>query len=167
MSYDINLEKVPEGTSLSAAEMAQLADELCAAVPGIVPDTFDEDGKPSTDLSAQDPASRFYSIELVQQLSPRDGFGIHIYSDSIAISLPYWHDTDKAKAIFDTIARCGTFFTSRGYKAFDSQISAEEISFDTDVPLMLEVYLQMVGEIPGAIQEPSDDFQYKPWWKFW
>ncbi len=164
MSYDVMFMKKDEA-SISEAEMNDIAAELQKLLPDLAPFKRDYDAiARHENISIDEARAKYKHIELNPEPEPGDGLQVTIDTNSIFVTVPYWHTGDKAKEVFARIARCGKLLSNKGFQAADVQLDGQEISFERDIPQMIEVYSSM----SGRLQAIGDKFPVKkPWWKFW
>jgi len=192
MSYDIYLFKPDDGESVEdaferlfsededgdesepSAERevlkARLADALIAANPLLESFQFDYAAVAKSLKTTEEEARRQWRhIELN---GPEDGNGIQITIEDgkATVTVPYWHEGDDAKRVFEEIWKyLKVFQTEAGYLAFDPQLECPlDLSKDPDE--MIQTYTGFVGTMNTkfvASNESSVSDKPQPWWKFW
>lgn len=104
----------------------------------------------------------------VELNGPVDGGGVQItlFDDTASIAIPYWHEGEKAEAVFkDVWEYIRVFRGVAGYVAYDRQLE-RVVGEDSDLPDVLRSYgrgVHAVGEIAEEIRSKGR----RPWWKFW
>lgn len=97
-----------------------------------------------------------------------NGIQISLYSDSVAITVPYWHSGPDAARVFKEIwSYLGLLQLQSEYLIYDSQLDAI-LDLDKDFDKVLAVYSLVVKQISG-IGASGEGLKCarKTWWKFW
>jgi hypothetical protein len=93
------------------------------------------------------------------------GIQIMLFDDEAAVTVPYWHSGEKAKATFARmLEHVRIIARETGFVGFDPQ-SEQVIDPDADLELMVGMYTPMVRQLHGEAESGSP--AKKPWWKFW
>jgi len=192
MSYDINLVRIPRGAdpqtivdaSIVMDEDAELnpgepdpAKEqtkrrLAAALQAINPVLqafpFDySDLARIQKVTEEEARRRFRHIELN---GPQDGNGIQItlLDDTATITVPYWHQVERAQQAWREIwSYLEVMEGEGGFHAYDPQLE-RVLSLRTDFQRVLTKYGEGVGFTDKVARDITNRSPSKgPWWKLW
>ena len=188
MSYDLYAFRPVAGEDLSALARSKLAQEsgtinrggpsdeaearknelaqaLLTANPLLARIEFDYTEIAQFENISEDEARRRYRH--IEMNGPADGNGIQItlYDDRASISVPYWHQSAAARAVFDEIGRYIRILkASGGFFIYDPQIG-RVLDLASDLPDVLNTYGSVVAKLAESVQTTRAD--ERPWWKFW
>lgn len=189
MSYDIYLFKSRDGESVEDAyervvegeggegpgtpEADALKERLASALigsgTGLERAMFDYAAIASMQkISEEEARTQFRHIELN---SPEDGNGVQttIEDESASILIPYWHQGDDAREVFEEVWQyLKVFEKEAGYLAYDPQLE-KQLDLSNDMAEAVAVYSGVISAIPSKIAETDSASAEgsKPWWKFW
>ena len=184
MSYDIYLFKPRDGESIEDAyerviegedggptpDTEALKERLAGALIGYGTglERFEFDYAliaESYEMTEEDAQTEFRHIELN---SPEGGSGVQITieDESATILIPYWHQADAARGVFDEVLQyLKVFEREAAYVAYDPQLE-KPLDPSTDLAEAIAVYSGVTETIPFTSSE-ADPEDRKPWWKFW
>jgi hypothetical protein len=188
VSYDLYLLRVPPGEDPLEAAEAIFNEDVEEINPGM-PDAQKEATKrelanalqlinPSMEVFQFDYAKIAKSLKISEQEaqteyrhlelnSPEDGNGIQItlYDDTASLTIPYWHQGEKANEVWreawqylECLERHGEFST------YDPQLD-RILNLASDFDEVRREYAVGVGATDEAMQELGSE--KKPWWKLW
>lgn len=156
MSYDIHLVLVgPEEDIREAACRDQISE------PPYTSEAKLRNSNVAQALMAKYPAfARFESESHVELTDLNGGTGIqvHLFADSGAISIPYWHDQGAAQVLRKVDDVLSIVLQNSPFRAFDPQTGQELVSGALSQASAESVY--SVGS--SAVKRMT-----KPWWQFW
>lgn len=112
-------------------------------------------------ISTEEAKVRFRHLELN---GPEDGNGIQImlYDDLATVTVPYWHEVEEAKKVFEEIwTYLEVIQDKAGYVIYDPQLE-RILKLSTDFADSLSSYARVVEHIRAGCNKGK-----KPWWKFW
>lgn len=181
MSYDLQLIRPRPGESISETAMRDMERD-----PAPAPDPAKEalKRKVADALVSADPQLKIFRIDhaaiarqrkISREQAEREfrdielndesvGIQITLFDDEAGISVPYWHQGEKAQSVMRRVlAAADLICRETGYVAYDPQI--EEVVTTSDVDTILPLY---VGHVAAAVQKMGvSAVPRRPWWKFW
>jgi hypothetical protein len=188
LSYDLYLLRVPAGEDpLEAAEAIfnqdveeinpgmpepqkeaakrELAEQLQLISPSLEAFQFDySEIAKSLKISEQEARTEYRHLELN---APDDGNGIQItlYDDTASLTIPYWHEGEKASEVWREAWRCLECLERHGgLSTYDPQLD-RMLSLASDLDEVRKEYAVGVGATDAAMRELGKES--KPWWKIW
>ena len=145
------------------ARMKMLADAIMSCNPQITPFALQHDQIAELEhIIIEEANNKFRYIELN---SPDEGNGIQItlQDDHATITVPYWHQGEKANAVFKEIWKYLRIFQDKGgYITHDPQLE-RIIDLDHDFKAAISQY----ENVSQQVNEPFSAKTKKPWWRFW
>jgi len=116
-------------------------------------------------ISEDEARVRYRHVELN---GPEKGNGIQItlYDDNASITIPFWHQPDAARLVFEEVFRyLRVLRESGGFFVYDPQLD-RVIDLDADLADMIHEYGRVVAKIPEIIEQGKSQSK-RPWWKLW
>ena len=106
---------------------------------------------------------RYRHLELDQEGG--NGIQITLFDDTASLTVPYWHESGKAAAVFAEIFQYFGILDKYGdFMAYDYQLD-RVLCLSTDLDESLRAYGRVIEQMPKIIANASRG--PKPWWKFW
>jgi hypothetical protein len=159
---DDEFERGPRNPKIEALKR-KVADALVAHDARLTPATpnFEEMAR----LHGMSPAEaydRFRRLELNDEKNPASGIQITLFDDGAALSIPYWHKGERARAVLGQAwAYLDIICGACGYEVFDRQLDRV-----IDVNAFDEVFV-CYASATARMDEVVGRVPRKPWWKFW
>ena len=116
-------------------------------------------------ISEEEARVRYRHVELN---GPENGTGIQItlYDNDASITIPYWHEPDQARLVFEEVWRyLRVLKDSGGFFAYDPQLD-RVVDLNVDLPDVIREYGRIVAKIPEIIEQGKSQLK-RPWWKLW
>ena len=112
-------------------------------------------------MTIEQARQEFRHIELNDEST---GMQITLFDDEASISVPYWHQGEKAQTVFRRMLdNAAVICREAGYVVFDPQ-SESVIDPGAEPEEMVGVYTSQVGQLRADTAVKSTR---RPWWKFW
>ena len=119
----------------------------------------------SQKISVEDARLKFRYLELNGPMENCSGIQITLYDDEAAVTVAFWHESDKAADIFREIwSYLNIISREAGYLIYDPQLDRivdPAAGFDD----ALACYAGAMREIHPTLSASGGE--KKPWWKFW
>ncbi len=92
-----------------------------------------------------------------------NGIQIMLFDDEASVSVPYWHQGEKARKVFEEIwGYIEVIQLEGGYFTYDPQID-RILDLKADFIAAIECYQRVSGGVAARFPQKEP----KPWWKFW
>jgi hypothetical protein len=142
------------------------ADALIAHNPGLEVSQFNyEQIARSLKISVEEARLQFRHLELNGREEDSDGIQIILFDDEASVTVPFWHDGDKAEDTFrDIWGYLEIISREAGYLIYDPQID-RVIEPSAGFDAALACYSGVMRQIQQAL--PKSSMQKKSRWKFW
>ncbi len=144
----------------------RVADALIARNPRLEIFQFDYDAVAKTlRVSVEDARLKYRHLELNGPSDGTNGIQITLFDNEASVTVPFWHDGDKAADTFREIWNCLEIISREaGYLIYDPQVDQiiePSAGFDAALARYTGTVRQMRQKLPRGSAEK------KPWWKFW
>jgi len=147
------------------AQKRQVAEALIAHNPNLEVFQFGYDE--IAELEKISPSEARLKYRHLELNGPEDGNGIQItlFDDEASVTVPYWHEGEKASDTFSEIwGYLEIIHREAGYLVYDPQLD-RLLDTPADYDAALARYTGVVRKLRKATS--STDTKKKPWWKFW
>jgi lipase chaperone LimK len=143
-----------------------VADALIASNPELKVFQFDYAAvAKSQKISEEQARIKFRHLELNGPEENCNGIQITLFDDEAAVTVPFWHEGEKAADTFREIWRYLEIISREaGYLIYDPQID-RVIEASASFNDALACYSGAMPQIHKTL--PSSGAERKPWWKFW
>jgi hypothetical protein len=144
VSYDLQLFEVDPGADLAALLNAREA-ALVAKCPDmdnvqyVLPTSLKRVAEKLTDQHAI--LQRFDSADGTIELTHEEyGIQVSVFEDEIWVTVPFWHESEKARTVFGEIWRyLSVIEAETGYHTVDRQVG-RVLDLSADLPVALSAY---------------------------
>ena len=144
----------------------KVADALIARNPQLHVFQFDYDAvAKSQKISVEEARLKFRHLELNGPEENCNGIQITLFDDEASVTVPFWHEGDKAADTFREIwSYLEIISREADYVIYDPQIDRVlDPSAGFDEPL--SCYAGAMQQIHQTL--PASGGERRPWWKFW
>jgi hypothetical protein len=125
---------------------------------------FDEIAK-YENITVEQARVKYRHLELNGPEEDYSGIQILLFDDEASVSVPFWHEGDKAVAAFRELwSYLEIIRRETGYVIYDTQIE-RILATASDFDDALVHYTGVVGKIHETFPQGSSG--RRPWWKFW
>ena len=144
----------------------RVADALIAHNPQLKIFQFEyEEIAKFEEISVEAARCKYRHLELQGPDEGSNGIQITLYDDEASVTVPFWHEGDKAADTFREIWQYLEIISREsGYSAYDPQIYGV-LDLSAGYEEALASYAGTVCTIRKAL--PVGGTRRKPWWKFW
>jgi hypothetical protein len=115
-------------------------------------------------ITVEEARLKYRHLELNGPDEDSNGIQITLFDDEASVTVPYWHEGDKAADTFREIwSYLEIINREAGYLVYDPQIDRvfdPATGFDDALQRYSGVMTQIIHTLPS-------DAKQKPWWKFW
>ena len=144
----------------------KVADALIAHNPKLEVFQLDYDAIATFEnISVEEARRKFRYLELNGPVDDDNGIQITLFDDEASVTVPYWHESDKATNTFREIWNYLEIINREtGFLIYDPQ-SDRLIDLSASFDGALRCYSGGLREIRDSLV--GGDAKRRPWWKFW